>query len=609
VSTGGSNYLRILASNVPSLGYRIYRYTPGTPSSFPPAATVTGNRIESDLYRVDVGARGEITSALDKAAGSREMAGTALNDFGSGTASVAVAGNVGPVSATVRRDISGSPQRRVRITLFRDIDRIEIENEILENYTGDGLYAYEVNLVAPQIRFEEIGAIARPGLAGQGGDFLAGTRADYMTLNHFASLSDGSYSMTLSNWDAFAMRVDNSTTTTFDLPTSRVSVLATGNPSGAGITNQGGDSSFLTRLALQGESGAYSGPAAMRTSLAHQNPLRAIPLPRNQTGPLSAATDSFLSVSAQSVVVTAFKPAEEGSRGLVVRLWELAGIATNFTIDASRFGPAAAYEVSLIESDVAPVSVSSGVISASIAANELKAYRFVPSPFEEVPGDNCPGVPNPAQEDADGDGRGDACDSCPQISNAGQEDADGDGIGDVCDLCTTNSPGQKSWLRGKITAWNVNDGVPGNDALKIGGQFTMATGAFSIDPRIEGAKIEVRTMGGPRISVSLPSGDYIAPGPGWIRNGAGTKYTFKDDNPGGTDGITRVLARSKGSGAVKVTVTGKRSTFGIVPAEIPLGVTVVLGGSQSGTEGECGELGFAAAACSVNPAGTKVACR
>jgi hypothetical protein len=74
--------------------------------------------------------------------------------------------------------------------------------------------------------------------------------------------------------------------------------------------------------------------------------------------------------------------------------------------------------------------------------------------------DNCPADYNPAQEDADGDGSGDACDSCTDadqdgvcagadncgaLYNPAQDDPDADGVGTACDNCAAvYNPGQEN---------------------------------------------------------------------------------------------------------------------------------------------------------------------
>ena len=380
VSLGGKRHLRLLARDVPALGYRVYRYQRGTPARSPDAAEITSRRIESHRYRVELGGAGEIVAAFDKDAG-REIAAGALNDFGGGSVRAVAAENVGPVSATLRVEVEGPPRRRVGITLFREIDRIEIENEILENVVERHHYRYRVALSEPRIRFEEVGAIARPGLVSEGGDFLPGTRSDYMTLNHFVGFAGNGYGVVLSNRDAFAMRVGDSTAKEFDLPTSEVSVLALGNLAfEKGIQDQGGDDRFLNSFAVIGEAGAFSAARAMRHGLAHQNPLRVIPLARNQPGSLREPTASFVSLDVDNVVVTAIKPAEEGGRGIIVRVWELDGRDTDFTIDVSAFAPREAFAVSLIETDIGPAALNNGRIAATIGANEIKTYRFLPTP-------------------------------------------------------------------------------------------------------------------------------------------------------------------------------------------------------------------------------------
>jgi CSLREA domain-containing protein len=51
----------------------------------------------------------------------------------------------------------------------------------------------------------------------------------------------------------------------------------------------------------------------------------------------------------------------------------------------------------------------------------------------DITPDNCPVTPNPGQQNADGDSRGDACDNCPSFPSPDQTDTDGDGQGNPCD--------------------------------------------------------------------------------------------------------------------------------------------------------------------------------
>ena len=270
VTVDGKPFLRTLARDVPSLGYRVFAYRLGTPTAFTdPAATgstgLNASTLENDTYRVGVDGNGSIVSLIDKRNG-RQLAGEALNALASGAVTQATLTNVGPVSATLKLTIGGTPARQVALTLFGGINRLEIDDRIVNfSVPSAGLYHYRFafNLPGPSIRFEELGAIAKPGLTSEGGDFLPGSRTQYVALNHFVSLVDGAYAATLSNQDSFAMRIGDSSVSDFDLASSEINVFAVGSPYTPGIApstirKQAGDRDFRHRVAIFAQAGTYS---------------------------------------------------------------------------------------------------------------------------------------------------------------------------------------------------------------------------------------------------------------------------------------------------------------------------------------------------------------
>jgi alpha-mannosidase len=384
VVIGGSQSVRVQAPNVPSVGYKVFEIQPGAGAIFTgsPTADAGTGVMENDYYRLTVTPRGAVTSFIDKRLNSRQFAGNtggfAINDLGAAGGSLAVE-NAGPVSVTLRATSPSPLSHTTRITLTRGSDRVAIQNEITQNFGGEKEWRFSFNEPGPEVRHEEVGAVLLAKLTTQGGAYSpTNARYDYLTLNHFADMSgsDGT-GVTLSNADAYFMRIGNSSVATLDATTPQLSVLAGGSlrPSNP-IVNQAGDSYLLQRFALQSH-GAYDQPRAMRFALEHQNPLVGGMVSGGSAYPGSSY--SYLTVSNPDVLLWSLKPAEEGiGEGVIARLWNLTGTPKPFAISLAE-PIARAKSVTHIETDRGDAAISAGTVTATAAQNQLLSFRLFPS--------------------------------------------------------------------------------------------------------------------------------------------------------------------------------------------------------------------------------------
>jgi alpha-mannosidase len=379
---GGTRYLRILAQNVPPVGYKGYEIRSGAGAGFGNAATTTTNTLENAFYRLTIGTNGAINSWLDKTRSNRQFAqsigGRAINDLGSSGGSIAVE-NAGAVSVTMRVTASAPQAHTTRITLLRGSNRVEIRNEITQNFGGDIWWSFGFNLTQPDVYHEELGAILRARLLANGGHYAANNaRYDWLTLNHFADMagSDG-VGVTLSNADGSFMRVGSSTPTSLDTSTAQISVLVGGKLGQTGFTaqlpDQGGDTFFLQRFALRTRA-SYSAADAMRFALEHQNPLIA--------GSISGSSPSYpessyslVTMSNPNVLLWALKPADDDD-DLIARVWNLSTTTGDLGLGFPQHFLNSARVTTHIETPLGNAALVNGQLAESINGQQLRTFSL-----------------------------------------------------------------------------------------------------------------------------------------------------------------------------------------------------------------------------------------
>lgn len=397
VMLNGVSFLRILAADVPSAGYKTFDILSGSdPAPQSPAATIgpasgTGSQtFENSAVKLTLEPDGAIASLLDKSRGNAELAATIgglkLNDLSPGDDSGAITvENSGPVSVTLRCTSDAGLPHTTWVTLYRGSDRIDIRNRITANFSDVHYWSFGFNLASPDVRTEELGMVLRDRLKSQGGDYAdSHARYDHVTLNHFADITDGAgdHGVTLSNADCSFAKLGNSTATLLDTATPQINVLAGGQIDGRylGIQNQNGATDFLQRFALRPH-GAYDPVSAMRFALEHQNPFVTGGVAGTETSPYPAGQYSLLTLSDPSVLLWAVKPAEEGiEKGVIARLWNLAAEPHTARVTLTT-GISTARQATHIETDIASLPVSGGTVAVTMNHGQLQTLRLIgPTP-------------------------------------------------------------------------------------------------------------------------------------------------------------------------------------------------------------------------------------
>jgi alpha-mannosidase len=379
----GKKTLRILAKEIPSVGYKVFEIRQGKTDSFPLAAKFEGEFIENDFFKLKVTNQGVIISLIDKKNGNKDLVsqinGKYMNDLGSGNVGGGelLLENVGPVSLTIVAKGKLPLEHTTKITLFKDFPRIDIHNQITENFGETHSWTFSHSLENSEVWHEEVGAVIKAKPYTEGGHYaIKNGRFDWLTLNHFAAIDAGDFTLTLSNPDCSFMKLGNSELDKLDTKTPQLSILAGGqvDGKGLGILNQDGDSLFTQRFAL-GTHKAYDAATSMRFALEHQNPL--VSGSGSQVrGEFPETSYSFLKIENPNVLLWSLKPFEDGNdKGFITRLWNFESEPQNTNISFSK-PISSAFHTSHLETDIGPVTVESGVLQEKIGQNQIKTFRI-----------------------------------------------------------------------------------------------------------------------------------------------------------------------------------------------------------------------------------------
>lgn len=212
-----------VAKNVPSMGYAAFEVTTAAGKPASTLKPVAGNAVESSRFSVQMNADGTVRSIRDKAA-NRELVNASgerpFNDLlrveGSDASAVtypvvariAVRKGTQMTEVTVLRERSSFPLSR--ITIFNDLDRVELRNELdpkampfpggSGNWNDSYYFAFPLNVSKDGLKVMRGGQRYFDRLPD---DYLPGARKDSVSTQHLFGFTDGRASALIAHRQAY----------------------------------------------------------------------------------------------------------------------------------------------------------------------------------------------------------------------------------------------------------------------------------------------------------------------------------------------------------------------------------------------------------------------
>ncbi len=389
----------VFVDSVPACGYRVLKLKPG---SRPAAEPIDGTTIESRHYRVAFdSAAGSITSIVDKETG-RDLvdpkAPYRLNQYlyvagGKGTRIIETGAEPkltisSPEKATLRRYKLGdlgemmvvetsaalTPKIASAVIAWNFPKRIDAVNHLTktQTYEKEAVYfAFPFAAQKPTFRYE-----IPAGVVAANTDMLPGACLDWFTVQHFVEVDSPEGAVTWATPDApLACFQDiNRGKWQTQLPFANGHIYAY-VMNNYWFTNylagQGGDYTFRFSITSRKTADRV---ASARFGWAASNPLLAVPVEANPSGPLADSAGSLVLVEEANVIVVGARRAMEGD-GLVLRLWELTGKPTVAHVKLPSIPAKKATACNLVEEPQGPLEIRDGVIAVPIRASGLATVR------------------------------------------------------------------------------------------------------------------------------------------------------------------------------------------------------------------------------------------